>query len=63
MGTLKVKCTKESQIEEIQRQLGEREDRLHSEHVREWIHQLAAEREAKALRSDKSTKSVKRQSK
>ena len=51
MSTLKVKQSQESRVEEIQRQLGEREDRLHSEYVREWILQLAAEREAKAGRS------------
>jgi len=56
MGTLKVKHTKKSQVEEIQRQLGEREDRLHSEHVRKWILELAAERKAKASLSVKSMK-------
>ena len=57
------KTMQESRIEEIQRQLGEREDRLHSEHVREWILQLAAEREAKTLRSVKAEKTMKKTSK
>ena len=60
MSTLKTKQLRESRLEEIQQQLGECEDRLHSEHVREWILQLAAEREEKTLRSVKAEKSVKK---
>ena len=52
-----------SRVEVIQQQLGEREDRLHKEHVHEWILQLAAERKAKNLRSAKAVKSVKKPSK
>ena len=50
MSTLKAAPAQESRIEEIQQQLGEREDRLHSEQIRDWILQLAADREAKASR-------------
>jgi len=62
MSTLKTKQIQESRVEEIQQQLGEREDRLHTEHVHEWILRLAAEREAKALRSVKTAKSEKKAS-
>jgi len=54
MSTLKAAPAQESRIEELQQQLGEREDRLHSEQVRDWILQLAADREAKALRRNGS---------
>ena len=60
MNTLKANQFQESRVEEIQQQLGEREYRLHTEHVHQWILQLAAEREAKTLRSAKSAKSVKK---
>jgi hypothetical protein len=63
MSTLKTSQVRESRVEEIQQRLGEHEDRFHSEHVRAWILQLAAEREAKATRSGKAVKSVKKNSK
>ena len=52
MGTSKVNPAggiTESRIKEIQQQLGEREDALHREHVREWILQLADERMKREL--------------
>jgi hypothetical protein len=60
MSAIKDKQVQESRVEEIQQQLGDCEDHLHSEYVREWILQLAAEREAKTPRSVKATKSTKR---
>jgi len=47
-------------MDEMKRWQAEREDRLHSEHVRERIHQLAAEREANKQPSAKSTHAVKK---
>lgn len=59
MGTSKAESAdRANRIEEIQRQLGEREDNLHAEHVREWILQLAAERKTKQQPATKATKSV-----
>ena len=60
MSTSKVKSDRASRIKEIQQQLGEREDRLHSEYVRERILRLAAEREAKKQPQVKSPKTVKK---
>jgi len=47
-------------MDEMKRWQAEREDRLHSEHVRERILQLAAEREAKKQQPAKSTQAVKK---
>ena len=47
-------------MDEMKRWQAEREDRLHSEHVREWILQLAAERETKKSPTVKSPKAVKK---
>ena len=59
MGTSKAESAdRANRIEEIQRQLGEREDNLHAEHVREWILQLADERKTKQQPATKATKSV-----
>ena len=44
-------------MDEMKRWQAEREDRLHSEHVKQWILQLAAERETKKQR--KTSKSSK----
>ena len=57
MSTNKVKSNRASRIEEIQQQLGEREDALHREHVRERILQRAAEREKQ--QRDKAKPTVK----
>ena len=46
-------------MDEMKRWQAEREDRLHSEHVRERILQLASEREAKKQQQAKSTHAVK----
>jgi len=54
------KTPKFTSMDEMKRWQAEREDRLHSEHVRARILQFAAEREAKNQRSAKSTQAAKK---
>ena len=49
-----------SSMAEMKRWQAEREDRLHSEQVRERIQQLAAERESEKQRTGKPAKAVKK---